>query len=48
MKIDLNGRRAFVTALTAGIGFAIAKGLMKAGAAGSGVDGAVVNSISYQ
>jgi NAD(P)-dependent dehydrogenase (short-subunit alcohol dehydrogenase family) len=33
MKIDLHGRRALVTGSTAGIGFAIAKGLAEAGAA---------------
>lgn len=33
MKIDLSGKSALVTGSTAGIGFAIAKGLMGAGAA---------------
>jgi NAD(P)-dependent dehydrogenase (short-subunit alcohol dehydrogenase family) len=53
MKIDLNGRWALVTASTAGIGFATAKGLARAGAAvvlnrrrWERVDGAVMNSIS--
>jgi short-subunit dehydrogenase len=32
MKIQLNGRRAVVTGSTAGIGFAIAEGLARAGA----------------
>jgi NAD(P)-dependent dehydrogenase (short-subunit alcohol dehydrogenase family) len=33
MKIDLSGRRAVISGSTAGIGFAIAKGLAQAGAA---------------
>jgi NAD(P)-dependent dehydrogenase (short-subunit alcohol dehydrogenase family) len=33
MKIDLSGRRAVISGSTAGIGFAIAKGLAEAGAA---------------
>ncbi|MGO6789167.1 MULTISPECIES: SDR family NAD(P)-dependent oxidoreductase [Rhizobium] len=33
MKIELNGRKAVVTGSTAGIGFAIAEGLARAGAA---------------
>ncbi len=33
MKIDLSGKRALVTGSTAGIGFAIARGLQEAGAA---------------
>ena len=33
MKIDLHGRRAVISGSTAGIGFAIAKGLAEAGAA---------------
>jgi NAD(P)-dependent dehydrogenase (short-subunit alcohol dehydrogenase family) len=48
MKIDLSGKTAIVTGSTAGIGFAIAKGLAEAGAtvvlngrAGAGVDRAV-------
>ena len=32
MQIDLNGKRAIVTGSTAGIGFAIARGLAEAGA----------------
>jgi NAD(P)-dependent dehydrogenase (short-subunit alcohol dehydrogenase family) len=32
MKIELNGRKAIVTGSTAGIGFAIAEGLARAGA----------------
>src|SRR4029453_7351376 len=33
MQIDLNGKRAVVTGSTAGIGFAIARGLAETGAA---------------
>ena len=33
MKIDLSGRRAVISGSTAGIGFAIARGLAAAGAA---------------
>ncbi len=33
MQIDLNGKRAIVTGSTAGIGFAIARGLAESGAA---------------
>ena len=33
MKIDLSGKTALVTGSTAGIGYAIAKGLAQAGAA---------------
>mgnify|MGYP003114224865 FL=1 len=32
MHIDLNGKHAIITGSTAGIGFAIAEGLAKAGA----------------
>jgi NADP-dependent 3-hydroxy acid dehydrogenase YdfG len=45
MQIDLSGKIALVTALTAGIGHAIALGLAKAGSALRG-DGGIVDSIA--
>ncbi len=45
MKIDLSGKTAIVTGSTAGIGYAIAKGLAQAGAA-LRVDGGVVDTIA--